>query len=115
MAQHVYVKNVGSKEYRDTYRDNDIVIPAGGQIEMQRRDAIAFIGKMSPAGADGIPVPKMLEIVPINGQTRPEVDEFVCNLCTGKFPSQRDLNEHLKLHAGKTVTREQIDNAKKKE
>jgi len=114
MAQHVYVVNEGKETYEDTFREQPVKIKPGGRIEMQRRDAIAFLGRMSPAGKDGMPVPKMLKMVPKGGPVK-EVQKFTCMLDGEEFDNQEDLDKHLKTLVGKTVTREMIDGVPKKE
>ena len=117
MAQMVKVVNVGTVDYIDTYRDNPVKIPAWKSITMQRRDAIEFLGRMSPAGKDGKPVPKMLVIEPIEASGKEEAPEgkFICNLDGAEFDTQEELDEYLKKFASKTVSREIIYKTKRDE
>lgn len=113
MAQHVFVENVGDKVYEETFREKDIIIPPGGKIKMQRREALIFLSMMSPTGKNGAPVEKRLRIVPVDSGASTEADEpkkeFICNLDGKKFDTQRELDEHLRTIASKVVTREKID------
>lgn len=115
MAQHVFVENLGSKTYEDTFRERAISIPPGGRIEMQRREALIFLGMMSPPGRDGNPVEKKLRIVPKDGQPADREEEqkkeYICNLDGKKFDTQRELDDHLKTLSSKVVSREQLDAA----
>lgn len=116
MAQHVFVENIGNRTYKDTFRDDEINIPVGGKIQMQRREALIFLGRMSPTGPDGKPVEKMLRITPVSESVgEKEEKHFVCNLDGRSFSSQAELDAHLRTTANKTVTREQIDKAKRRE
>lgn len=117
MAQHVWVENAGSKPYKDTFREREINIPSGGRIEMQRREAIIFLGCMSPTGPDGKPIEKNLKMIPVMSSDGQKVEsgEFVCNFDGKRFLTQSELDAHLKTVAGRTVTREQVDKAKRKE
>jgi hypothetical protein len=118
MAQQVLVKNVGSETYREVFRENEIVIPAGGTVKMQRREALLFLGTMSPTGSNGRPIEKKLELVPVgsidSSVGQEPTKEFICNLDGKKFGSQAELDAHLKTLSSKTVTRDQIDSAARK-
>jgi len=61
----VRVRNLDDKEYREEYRDNMIVIPAGGYVEMGRADAVSFLSQFTPLNQDGagrVLIPKKLKI-----------------------------------------------------
>ena len=49
----VQVKNCDHREYREIYRDEEIVIPAGKSVEMGRADAVTFLGQFVPMVVDG--------------------------------------------------------------
>jgi hypothetical protein len=119
MAQHVFVENVGSATYEDEFRGQKISIPVGGRIKMQRREALIFLGCMSPTGSDGKPAEKKLRLIPVDGEpteTAAEVKkEHICNLDGQKFDTQQELDDHLKKLSSRTVTRDQLDAAKRKE
>lgn len=73
-------------------------------IDMERDDAIQFLGQYSPmeVDVDGNPHPrgkKMLRITAVPGvkQTKaePELDKFVCNSCRFEARSQNELDAHI--------------------
>jgi hypothetical protein len=62
----VQVKNLDHREYREMFREQEIVIPAGGSVEMGRSEAVAFLGQFIPMKVDGAGkalAPKKLKIV----------------------------------------------------
>jgi hypothetical protein len=62
----VKVVNQDHREYSELFRDQMIVIPANGSIEMGRSEAIKFLSQASPMTVDGqgkAIKPKKLKIV----------------------------------------------------
>lgn len=62
----VQVKNLDHREYREMFKEQEIVIPAGGSIEMGRAEAVTFLGQFSPLNLDGSgesKTPKKLRII----------------------------------------------------
>jgi hypothetical protein len=49
----VKVRNLDHREYTEEFRDEMVVIPANGYIEMGRSEAIAFLGQATPRHVDG--------------------------------------------------------------
>ena len=62
----VQVKNLDHREYREIFREQEIVIPAGGSVEMGRSEAVTFLGTFVPMNLDGSgrpKTPKKLKII----------------------------------------------------
>jgi len=65
MAQ-VKVMNMDHREYREMFKDEEVVIKAGGFVEMGRAEAVTFLSQAIPISIDGsgrCTRPKMLKIV----------------------------------------------------
>ena len=65
MAQ-VKVMNMDHRQYREMFRDEEVVIEAGGFVEMGRSEAITFLSQGTPMNLDGsgrCVKPKMLKMV----------------------------------------------------
>ena len=61
----VKVRNLDHREYTEEFRDEMVVIPANGFVEMGRAEAVAFLGQATPRHVDGTGKcmkPKMLKI-----------------------------------------------------
>jgi hypothetical protein len=61
----VKVRNLDHRDYVEEFRGEEIVIPAGGFVEMGRSEAVTFLGQMIPIvkdGGDRVLNPKMLKI-----------------------------------------------------
>ena len=52
MAQ-VKVRNLHTEDHVEKFRGKNIIIPAGGTIEMGRAEAVKFLGQWSPPAMDG--------------------------------------------------------------
>ena len=61
----VQVRNLHSKEYREEFRDEMIVIPAGGTHEMGRSEALTFLGTFANMETDGQGLPKFPKMLRI--------------------------------------------------
>jgi hypothetical protein len=61
----VKVRNLDHREYTEEFRDEMIVIPGNGYIEMGRSEALSFLGQATPRNVDGSGrciKPKMLKL-----------------------------------------------------
>jgi hypothetical protein len=96
----VKVKNLDHREYVEMWRDKELRIPAGGEIEMGRAEAIAFLGQATPLNMDGAGrclKPKMLKIVEDPEQHAAKRDQpFRFTAPDGtQFRSEAGYNEYL--------------------
>jgi hypothetical protein len=94
----VKVFNDDTREYRETFRGDDICIPAGGFIMMERAEAIAFKGQWCPIIEDGnknkLNAKKIrIEDLPIELRYR-EKKKFVSNFNGMQFDTEEELNAH---------------------
>lgn len=112
----VQVKNLDHREYREMFREEEIVIPAGESVEMGRSEAVAFLGQFIPMVKDGgdRPLrPKMLKIIEDPEQhaaarAQPERYEAVDGTLFRTPEGLRNYQE--KLNAEAQTTKEEVTN-----
>lgn len=98
---NVKVYNDNVHPYKEQFRDQNIVIPAGGFIEMEEGDAHEFKCSYSPPsrGGDNQMDPKSFKMIRIEASSQkaaaPKTDESVCMKCSYKAISKKDLDEHI--------------------
>ena len=97
--------------YVEKFRDEEIKIPAGKFVEMDKFDAMQFVGQYTPVIKDGLGNdlrPKMLRVeVAPDKEVKPV--EYTCQACKGKF----DTEKELVLHSDAFHKDVQIKDAKK--
>lgn len=99
-TEFVHVRNNHVKEYTETFKGKDILIPAHGVIKMTRGDANSIL-RTYINDERGRPKIKMLKIEPIDGSGNPPVESkvlFTCMRDGEQFETQKELDEHMKLH-----------------
>lgn len=103
----VRVYNDNKYEHREEFRDEDIIIPAGGYIEMEREDAVLFLGqlftpKFSKHGLQTDRSKKKLRIdeTVVRPGAKPEKagETFKCQACNKDFKSKAGLQSHIRTH-----------------
>jgi len=99
------VRNNNSVLYREKFKRNWIEIPPGKEIEMSRRDAVAFKGQLPPLDEEGERPPKMITVI------HRDEGEMIhkCNMCSKEFDTSLLLNTHLTEHSSKTVKLEEVE------
>jgi hypothetical protein len=117
----VRVQNLDHREYTEEFRDELIVIPPGGYVEMGRSEAVAFLGQMTPLNVDGagrITKPKKLKIVEDPEEFAAARDQpFRYESPDGKrFRSEQGYNEYMaRLEAeARTITSGDNDGPKRR-
>lgn len=113
----VRVWNDNKYEYRETFKGDKVVIPAGKFIEMQEDEAIQFKGTFSPPvlDSDGNHKPegfKMIRLERITAEMIEEakVNELKCLACAKELATQAQLDAHIKeAHADQHVKDEEAE------
>ena len=100
MSSTVKVVNDNIYPFRQEFREEMIVIPAGGSITMDRDDAVQFVGMFFPPRKDGNDQPdpkffKKLRIAESSGAPEPVKESFVCQKCKFVAKSQVELDAHI--------------------
>lgn len=97
----VKVYNDNAYEHREKFRGDLIVVPAGGSIEMNREDAVAFLGQFYPPEWDkgGRQKPESCkklrwERIAINSDESQE--ELKCQACGVTAKDEVSLKSHVK-------------------
>jgi hypothetical protein len=100
MAQ-VKVYNDNTHPYTETFKDNKIVIPAGGFVEMEYYEAHEFKGTYKAIERDGDnqPLPSSYKKIRIEELKAGEVDAKIesnkCVACSFRGSSALDLHGHI--------------------
>jgi hypothetical protein len=107
----VKVKNNGSKDFEQRYKDALISIPKGKTVKMSRRDAIAFLGLLSPADPkdpNSSGLEKNLEIIPLDeiDETPDAPEKFICHVDNKEFDTQEQLDEYIKRFEDQRIKKE---------
>jgi hypothetical protein len=101
MSSTVKVVNDNIHPFRQEFKEEMIVIPAGGSITMDRDDAVQFIGSFFPPRKDGNDQPdprffKKLRMAEMSGSYAEQAPEkFVCQKCMFVAKSQVELDAHI--------------------
>lgn len=83
----------GGKEYREKFRDEEIVIPAKGFVQMDYHDASMFMGQF-------VTIKRYDNGDPINPKALRMVVVHPCKECDGEFVNEEKLKDHLlSVHA----------------
>ena len=107
MSDLVKVWNDNEHIYREVFQGEQIIIPPGGFLEMERDKAVLFKGTFKqPIMIDGIQDPhsyKMIRIeIPKEAEEVREEEmeqiEYKCMACNKEFKSQKSLDRHIKMH-----------------
>lgn len=114
MAQ-VKVWNDNVHEYRETFKDREIVIPAHGCIEMEYYDAHEFRGSYRPIkrDADNQPLPTSFKMIRVE-EPKTAVDAKVelnrCVACSFRGDTPKALIQHvLDTHADQATVDEEAE------
>lgn len=105
------VWNDHTQPYSEKLRGEDLItIPAGGYVEMDKADAIIFMGQFVPIKMldDGTPInPKKLRL-----EVLPEkaVVKILCQMCKEEFQTDKELALHSELKHSEAMI---DDNARK--
>lgn len=91
-------------DFRDTFKEKQIVVPAGKYIEMDPFEANDFVSKFYPIVKDagGQPDPKSYKklrkewIYSDQIDQSPKAKEHVCNCCGYKTVNDAELQAHIK-------------------
>lgn len=89
-----------TKPYVEKFRDEVVSIEPGKCVEMDKFDALQFVGQYTPVKKDGLGndlVPKKLRVEFIPDPT-PKVTEIKCQMCLGKFDTDKELALHSEAH-----------------
>lgn len=94
------VWNDNDKPYTEMFRDERITIEAKGYIEMDKSDAIMFMGQWVPIkkhdnGQVLNPKRLRLEVVPLK---TPVVEKKLCQMCQEEFQTDKELALHSELN-----------------
>ena len=118
---NVRVRNLDHREYSEEFRDQLIVIPPGGYVEMGRSEAVQFLGQLTPLHLDGsgrTTKPKSLKIEEDPEQfAAARAQPFRFDAPDGKqFRSEQGYNEYMaKLSAeAKNLSEDQPDGTTRK-
>lgn len=107
----VKVWNDNTYDYKEKFRDRDIVIKAKGFIMMDRDEAEIFQGSyagMTRTG-DGQPDPRGFKMIRLEldpNATATETQTYVCHFDGKKFQTQAELDAHEKQYKDKVVVDE---------
>jgi hypothetical protein len=115
MAQ-VKVWNDGDYEYRETFKDQDIRIPAHGFIEMEYYDAYEFKGtyKSIQRDSDNQPLPHCMKKIRVE-EIKPEqvdakIEANTCVACKFRAASPKELFDHtVANHSHQVVVDEEAE------
>jgi hypothetical protein len=116
----VRVWNDNVHPYRETFREQNIHIPAKSSIVMDAGEALLFKGTFAPIklDGDGNPTPegyKMIRIEELQSEDTIEqakVNPLVCQACAYEAASEKDLNEHAQsLHKDAFLVDEEAEQA----
>lgn len=99
----VQLWNENKHVLKEQFMGDEIVIPAGKHIVMERDDAVRLMGQYNSPEVDGNgqPLPeslKMLKIVPLpkKGSAASKVaDKYKCQACSYIATSAADLEDHI--------------------
>lgn len=96
------VWNDNDFEYREKFKDKEIVIPSRKCIEMEHMEAVEFLGVFQPIvrDYDGQPDPKFFKKLRIEKTSKavPQVAkaiELVCQACGFTAKNSKELDEHI--------------------
>ena len=97
----VKVFNDNKYEHRERYKGQNIIIPAGGFIEMDRDDAVQFKGQFFPPqrGGNGVQLPETFKKIRIEYVEEKQAEakaEHVCMICGFKAESAAGLAAHMR-------------------
>lgn len=110
----VYNRHSQGLTHRERYKEQFIEIKAGDYALMDYEDAVQFKGqyfpmKKNPQGAPDPTSWKMLELVRHDPEVKQE-QEYICHFDGRKFPTQKDLDQHLtENYSDKTFKDEALD------
>jgi len=93
------VWNDHTKEYKEKFREDMIVIPPKGYVEMDQSEARIFMGQFVPIKMldSGEPLnPKMLRLEIIQ-DNKPVPVKLVCQMCKEEFQTEKSLKMHSEL------------------
>lgn len=119
MAQ-VRVYNDNKYEFKQVFIDEEIVIPAGGFITMEKKRAIQFKSYYSPIeiDADGQPTPRSMKMIRLedikSGEPDVDVEKFKCMACDKQFQTQKALDQHIDAsHVEQLADKEYVEKKNK--
>lgn len=95
------VWNDHTLDYKEKFRDDEIIIPAKKYVEMDKSEAIIFMGqytKIEKLDNGEVKNPKMLRLEIIKDDV---AEKIVCQMCKEEFQTKKELALHSELkHAG---------------
>lgn len=98
-----------TKPYVEKFRDEKIEIPPGKFIEMDKFDALQFVGQYTPVRKDGLgndlqPKKLRVELIPEKEAAKPV--EIKCMACQGKFDTDKELALHTDAYHKDQIVKE---------
>ena len=110
----VKVHNDNTYDYKELFRDKNILIPAGKWIEMEYDEALLFKGSYSPILTDGDKQPlkssyKMIRVEEPAIQVGHKVNDLMCQQCRYTAHDKSDLVGHLQGHAESLVVDQEAE------
>lgn len=99
----VNVRNRGDKTYKEDYQGKTISIAPGSCVTMRKRDAIRFLGTISPMVGDSFAEKNLIIEQTEDDKPSETKNDYVCNFDGMKFPNQSALDEHSKIHADQLI------------
>ena len=99
MAQ-VKVWNDNTHDYKEKFKDNEIVIPAKGFVEMEYYDAHEFKGAFKGIERDGDnqPMPRSYKMIRVEDpaiEIDAKIESNTCAACKFRGASPKSLLEHI--------------------
>ena len=97
----VKVWNDNDHDYKETFKEQEIKIPAKGFVEMEYYDAHEFRGKYKSIerDADNQPMPRSYKMIRVEEPPAADIDAKietnVCGACKFRGGSPKDLLEHI--------------------
>jgi len=94
------VWNDHPSDYKEMFKGEMIEIPGKKYVEMDKYDAIQFVGQYIPVRKNDLGDyinHKMLRVEVLPDPT-PKVTEIKCQMCLGKFDTEKELALHSEAH-----------------
>jgi len=113
----VKVHNLNVHPYSETFKGEDIFIPAGGHIEMDWEEAIDFkksFGRgVAPIGQDGKPDPRGFKMIKVDAPATPVIadDGLTCHANGKRAASKEELAALLSEFAHMHVKDDEAEKA----
>jgi len=101
----VRVYNDHHQDYKENFRDSELIVPAKGYVEMEDSEATLFMGKFPGLRRDGrghdITI-KMLRKVYVTPEMT-QTETAKCMACGTEFKTASELEVHSKVHEAQKV------------